>query len=395
MAGRIGINTIQGQKKNMSYIKELIYAYSPISRAEIAEKLSLTPATITNNVAILLELGLIRERVMESNESNPVGRRPIMLEYIPEAKYSIGIEISDRGLYLVICNICGEVVYKVKSKCNSENYNEMLEDVTKCVDGALSISNIPRNKLLGLGIGVPKFIGFSTDWEYEKLEKDLHEKLGLSVCVGNNASVRALNEGLFDRGIPDSFAYLFVSRGIACPVMFKKHIISREITGAGEIGHMVVDINGPRCERCGDHGCLDTYAGESAIIKKCSAAIRNGEKKLVPGTTLTKGTLTIEEIIDASNKDDQIVDEILDTSIKYLAVGVCNIIKFITPEMVVIDAYIMSLSKWKKRFLEYIEQHISENKWNKVAFVFKDFDEYSGSKGSAVYAIKKFLIDSE
>lgn len=404
MAGRRGINPTQGQKKNISYIKELIYEYSPISRAEIAERLSLTPATITNNVAILMESGLIQEKLMESTEDNPVGRRPIMLEFIPDAKYVIGIEISARGLFLVICNILGEEIYKVKSNYYNEEYDEIIEYVAQCIEEGLKITNISPSRLIGLGAGIPRFVdrkegdiktGFWADWEYDKLKKDLELRIGLNTCVDNNASVRALAEGLFERINLDSFAYLFVSRGIACPLMIKNDMISRELTGVGEIGHMVVDIHGTKCERCGDHGCLDTFSGERAIRKKCIAIMERNEDTLLKKIAENPLKPTIEEIIEASSQGDEIIDEVLDTAIKYLAVGICNIIKFISPELVVVDAYILSLQKWRKQFLYYIEKHLSENKWNKVSFIFKEFDEYSGAKGSAAYAIKKFLIDSE
>jgi Transcriptional regulator/sugar kinase len=402
MAVRRGINHTQGKKKNISYIKEIIFEHSPISRVEIADMMSLTPATITNNVSLLLETGIIREiHADDSPEDSAVGRRPIMLEFVADAKYVIGLEVSPRGILLSICDLNGHAVYENKLEGNYRDYERTLQYMKDIIEESLEKSRVPHNKVLGVGICCPGFIdretgfikyGIWPEWENKNLLKDFQEITEFEVCVDNNASVRAIHEGLFNRNRPATFAYLFVSKGIACPLMIQNSVLSRRVTGAGEIGHMIMDIHGPRCERCGNFGCLETFAGEDAIRKNCAEAMKTNAKTLLAKSVKDPEKPTIEEIIAAASKKDKMVNEILDKAIQYLAVGICNIIKFVSPEMVVVDAYIMILPELKEKFLKYVSEYLSQNKWYKVEFVFKDFDEYGGAKGAVALALKNFLL---
>lgn len=400
---RRGINHKKGKEKNIAYIKEIIFEHAPISRAEIADMLSLTPATITNNVALLLDTGMIREIPPEETpEEGSVGRRPIMLEYVADAKYVIGLEVSPRGIFVSVSDLTGHFIYQDKHIGGTySDYEQTLLAIKNIIEKSLKESKISREKILGVGICCPGFIDRTTgfikygiwpQWENKNLPKDLQDELEFEICIDNNASVRAVYEGLFNKNRPATFAYLFVSKGIACPLMIQNSVLSRRVTGAGEIGHMVLDIHGPKCERCGNHGCLETFAGEDAIRKKCAQAIKNKEKTLLTELAQRPEEPTIEEIIAAVSENDKVVKDIMDLAVQYLAIGICNIIKFVSPEMVVVDAYIMSLSELRERFMNYVSDYLSNNKWYHVEFVFKPFDEFGGAKGSVALALKNFLL---
>lgn len=404
MPTKKGINLPQVKKRNLSLIKEIIYQYSPISRANVAEMLSLTPATITNNVSLLIESSLVREISLDDiPEENGVGRRPIMLEFIAESSYVIGIEISPRGVFLCLCNAIGNVIGQKKIKINYLNYEQCICDVASNIEVLIEDSKVPRNMITSIGVGIPGFIDHKTgfikngiwkEWQDKHVELDLHQKTGISVCIDNNATVRAVAEALFDKNRSATFAYLFVSRGICCPLMIQKNSdVSRMIAGSGELGHMSIDINGPKCEWCGDYGCLNTFTGESGIRKRCAEAIAMNADTILKDFAVNPENPTIEEIVLAALKEDKIVNDILDNAIKYLATGICNIIKFISPEMVIVDAYIMTIDQLKNKFLEYVEIHLAHDRWGEVKFIFKPFNEYGGAIGSAAYAIKSFIID--
>lgn len=399
-----GINHPQVKKRNLSLIKEIIYQYSPISRVTVAEMMTLTPATITNNVSLLIEAGLIREiKLDELPEDNAVGRRPIMLEFVADSSYVIGIEISPRGVFLCLCNVIGNVICQKKIKINYLNYDQCICDVAASIETLIEESEVPRNKIVAIGVGVPGFIDHKTgfikngiwkEWQNRYVELDLHQKTGIPICIDNNATVRAVAEALFDKNRSATFAYLFLSRGIACPLMIQKDSdVSRMVAGSGEIGHMSIDINGPKCEWCGDYGCLNSFTGESGIRKRCAEAIAMNEDTILKDIAVNPKKPTIEEIVLAARREDKVVNDILDNAIKYLATGICNIIKFTSPEMVIVDAYIMTIDKLKNKFLEYIDIHLSQDRWGEVKFIFKPFNEYGGAIGSAAFAIKSYIID--
>lgn len=404
IANQKGINLPQAKKRNLSLIKEVIYQYAPISRMEISEILSLTPATITNNVNLLIETGLVHEVVsIGSANETTVGRKPIMLSYIQDARYAFGIEISPRGFFYLLCNLNGEVIKKGRIRMDHKDFTECLAGIEKTVNALKSEYNLSLDKIAGLGLGLPGFIDQKTgylrnnvwiSWKNRDIKKELTQCLGMPVCIDNNATVRAISEGFLEKNRPASFAYLFISRGIACPIMIQNSALSHKVAGAGEIGHMAIDIHGDKCDWCGDYGCLNTFTGETGIRRKCAAALSKNTESIMKLSAVNPENPTIEEIYAAAEQEDAMVWEILDQAARYLAIGICNVIKFISPELVVVDAYIMGLEKLRHKFLNYIDQHLAEGRWGDVKFVFKDFDEYSGAVGAAGYAIKSFVIEN-
>lgn len=397
-----GINLPAAKKRNINLIKKMIYQFSPISRAEIANMLSLTPATITNNVAILIADGLVRE-LESDNEENNVGRKPIMLEFVSNSSYIIGLEISPKGFFLSLCNVKGEVLHKKRTEVIIEAYEKTVDDVCQIINAFIDESTIPKEEISAIGLGMPGLIDhnsghfMSSAWEVWKnhdIQKDLQDKIGLQVLVDNNVTARAVAEGLFNKDRPSTFAYLFVSRGIACPLTIQSSVLNRKITGSGELGHMSIEVNGLKCPRCGDYGCLDLYAAEVGIIEKSANAIQNGETTILYKSKEDLRQLTIEEILEAGRQGDEKILEILDSAVKYLSIGICNVIKYISPEMVIVDAYIMTFEPLKSKFLGYVDFHLSQNRWGEVQFLFKPYDAYGGAVSSAGNAINHFLLSN-
>ncbi len=398
-----GINLPKAKKTNINLIKKVIYQYSPISRAEIATLLGLVPATITNNVAHLIEEGLVREVASEAVDETIIGRRPIMLETVPDYTYFIGLEISPRGLYMVITDLNGNLVIEKHTQLKIGEYDETMNAIYREVDAFILESGMDSDRIHAMGFGIPGIVNHKTGelkstawitWTNHHIERDLKNYFGMPVVVDNNVTTRAIAEGLFEDNRAESFAYLFVSQGIACPLMIKNSILSRKVAGAGELGHMAIEVDGPQCPRCGDYGCLDLYAAEVGIINRAKEKCAANQCNILKNIVEKRHKFGIEEVMEAAGEGDEEVLEILDSAVKYLAIGICNVIKFISPEMVVVDAYIMSNEAIKSKFLEYVDIHLSQNRWGKVEFVFKAFNAYGGALSAAGNAINQFIFNS-
>src|SRR5699024_8378480 len=97
------------------------------------------------------------------------------------------------------------------------------------------------------------------------------------VIADNNVRMRARGQALFHgKETQDLFAYLFVSKGITCPLMIRGHVLSGSTSGAGELGHMVMQPGGPICPTCGKRGCLESLTGETAILRDCTEQLQYG-----------------------------------------------------------------------------------------------------------------------
>ena len=408
-----GNNPVRVKKQNEVLVKEIIYKYGPISRSQIAERLSLTPPTITTNVNALLKQGLVYET--EEGEEISVhapaghktlGRKPVKIDFVENARYVIGAEINKYQIAVCLMNLRGKVAGR-KSRTymrESDDYQTVMATLAGQIDQVIQEGQISRDAILGVGVGITGFVdpvrgilkkSAYQNWEdNQKTAEDLERLLSLPVIIENNARMRAVGEELFgNRHHADTFAYLLISYGIACPMYIKDSVHTGESSGAGEIGHVVVDIHGPKCEVCGDFGCLEEMASERAIVKQAKEAMKKGIPTLMNELTESPDDLTMKEILAAEEQGDDLAFEIVGKAIVYLGVELANIINFISPPLVIIDGYLMKVEKNRELILKETKKHLFGVSEGEIEFQFVDFDPYTGARGAGALAIKKYFIE--
>jgi predicted NBD/HSP70 family sugar kinase len=211
--------------------------------------------------------------------------------------------------------------------------------------------------------------------------------------VENNVRVRVIGEDLLNGRIrPETFAYFFVSLGIACPLMIKNSLFSGQSAGAGEIGHMIMQVGGPKCDVCGNDGCLDAIASESTILKLCKSAMDMGRAETLSSIVEETGRLTMHEVLKAQQCNDLMVRSIVKQAVQYLAIALSNVINFMSPNLVIVDAYVMKLTENREMFSQIVKQNMYGLNDSEVQIEFKEYDAFGGCKGAAAFAIRQFFI---
>lgn len=392
------------KKQNTASIKEIIYKFGPISRSEIAEMLSLTPPTITTNVTELMRDGLVEECEDDTVQEKPasLGRKPIKIDFVSDARYVAGIELGPYHTSYCIMDLRGNIVAQYLKEIVSERYSEMLRQVSKEISDLWEKSGIKREKILGVGVGLPGFIdskeglirsSFRSGWNNQRFADDLSELVGMPVKIQNNVRARAIKSELFNRQIDaDTFAYFFISHGIACPLVIKHSILSGETDGAGEVGHMVMKIDGPICLTCGNRGCLDAIASERAIRRRVAEALASsGDNPLFYGAKNPVHP-DIDEILEAQKAGDKMVTAIMQDAVTYLGISLANIINLISPKLVFVDALIMRLDENREMLTKITKRNMFGLNSQEVDILFEDFDPMTGALGAATYAIQRLFI---
>lgn len=403
MARIAGSNLTKVKRHNSAFIKEIIYKYGPISRSQIAEMLSLTPPTITTNVSELLAAGVVEELGCErEREDTTPGRRPVDIDFVCDYAYFVGVEIAPRNRFICLTDLRGHVIVSKQQTSETSTYDDVLEEVVEQVEDIIALSGISRHRILAVGVGVPGFVESNPgvvrsfrrfDWTNRPLGDDLRKRLNMQVRVENNTRVRAIGEDLLGKkNRPDTFAYFFVSQGIACPLVIKNSIFSGTTAGAGEVGHMVMDLNGPKCDTCGNNGCLEAYSSEAAILKRCRGIMSAGVDTVLCSIVQDPEELTLEHVLQAMGCGDGIVISMVQTAVRYLAVAVANVINFISPQLIIVDAYIMKSQENKQFFMDILKTRLYGLNDTEVEIEFKEYDRLSGAKGAAAEAIKHFFI---
>jgi predicted NBD/HSP70 family sugar kinase len=150
------------------------------------------------------------------------------------------------------------------------------------VGGVIEEAGLPRDKILGAGIGVPgspgQRIGRMLDpsfagWSGYPLEQELERRLAMPVFVDNDATAAAIGERWTGVAADVSdFVYLYLGSGVGAGIFAGHHVCRGASGNSGEIGHVSVEPDGPPCY-CGNRGCLEVYATPQGILREARGAV--------------------------------------------------------------------------------------------------------------------------
>jgi glucokinase len=182
----------------------------------------------------------------------------------------------------------------------------------------------PVNGSTGIVYNPPNLPG----WDAVNLKRELEDVLGMPVWIENDANMVAYGEWKFGagRGV-SSLICLTLGTGIGSGLILDGRLYTGAHGFAGELGHTVLDPDGPRCG-CGAHGCLETLAGAEAIVLDAKRRMRRGGRE--------KGVLTAEKISSAARIGDRAALDVLSRAGQWVGLAVANVVALLDLEAVVV-----------------------------------------------------------
>lgn len=399
-----GNNLPKVKASNQSSILQMIYHCGPIKRAEIAEQLGLTLPTITTNVNSMIAKGLVREVDDSERPSRYCGRKAHPVDIVPGSQYFIGIEMQGYRRVICILDFRGRMIYCQKDDTPYRDFDKNIEMSCSMIQQALEHSGLTLSGISGIGFCAPGLVNSQEGildvwpgcgWRNENVRAGLVAQTGYTgpISVENNACVRAYGIRLSQRELlnnAQNFAYLFLYHGIACPLFLNTANAFGSVVGAGEVGHMVMDPEGPLCS-CGNRGCLEAYSSNTAIIARCTQALDQG-KAPVLRLCCPEGTpLDMDLILKAQAAGDPDVCGIIAGAVSRVGVAVSNIINFACPRIMFIDGELFRADHNRRHLLDVIRRNLCNVIHADTEFIFVGPDEFSGARGAASLAICKNL----
>lgn len=192
----------------------------------------------------------------------------------------------------------------------------------------------PLDHLTGTVLNFPHLPG----WRNIPLRQQLSEAFGAPAGLDNDANVGALAEHRLGAGKGAmSMVYLTISTGIGGGVIVNGKLHHGVASGAGEVGHITVQTDGPRCA-CGNHGCLETMASGTAIARRAGQALADyPEQGAVLRQMLgAQSAPTAQQVFAAAAAGDQLARMLWEQTAKYLAIGLGSIIHLLAPQTIVL-----------------------------------------------------------
>jgi glucokinase len=228
----------------------------------------------------------------------------------------------------------------------------VIDRIARCVEDAVDECDLTLKQIRGVGIGAPGAVNSESGqvifapnlgWEDIELKKELEEKLKVPVFVENDCNICAL--GIYESELetkPRQMVGVFLGTGIGGGIILEGKLFSGFNRTAGELGHMVIEVGGPKCS-CGNRGCFEALASRGAIFRKIQADVKAGQKTVLTdmlGPDLDD--MRSGDLRKAIRQGDKYVEKVIEDAAEYTGIAVANLINILNPEMVVLGGGVIT-----------------------------------------------------
>ncbi|MFI6273004.1 ROK family transcriptional regulator [Micromonospora zamorensis] len=265
---------------NQARVMALGRTVRTFERSTVVEATGLTPQAVSKVIARLSADGLIRPAGVRRTG---IGKPAVVYELVPDSRYAIGAHVARRTLRLVLVDLAGTVHHSAVSPLPGDFTPEQLLDALAAGIDAMAGSTDIRGRLTGVGIGMIGPLdhahGLVRDahglrhWHDVPLREIAEKHLGLPVHLDKDVTAGITAEAWRHGATFGDAALIMIESGIGGGFWLGGTAHRGAHTNAGEFGHTVVDLNGPRCV-CGRHGCLEIVHNQAADAGDIDGAAR-------------------------------------------------------------------------------------------------------------------------
>lgn len=331
------------REMNVALILECLRRQAPLSRAELAVMTGLTKATVSSLVKELVDARFVRET---SGALRHKGRPSIPLVLNENAGYLIGVEVGVDAITALLTDFSASVLWRHHEAARHTDPDGVLARVIEVVRLAMAEAEARGGSVLGLGLGVLGQVDVETGylvyapnlgWANVPVRSRLEAALPFPVIVDNEANLAALGESFFGAARSSEFV-LYVSSGVGVGggLVLNHHILAGATGVAGEVGHMVIDPDGPRCS-CGSNGCWETFINQAALYQRVVSALAAGQTSVLSAaSSFDPAPITLHRIVEAAQQGDAVAIGALETTARYFGLGLTNLINVFNPHRVVL-----------------------------------------------------------
>lgn len=262
--------------------------------------------------------------------------------------FMLGIDLGGTKILAAVVDHEGRIIGTAKRKTRSERgVDEVIERIARTARDAVADAHLELTQIRAVGIGAPGVADYSagvvefapnlTDWVNVALGPRLQNLLDIPVFVENDVNAGTYGEATVGaaRGYR-SVVGIFPGTGIGGGIILNGGLLRGAHNAGGEVGHMVVMIDGPQCG-CGRRGCIEALASRTAIERDILGEIRGERESIITSMVdfdaeekITSGVL--KAALDAK---DPLVHDILGRAAYHLGVFTAGLINALDPECVV------------------------------------------------------------
>ena len=286
--------------------------------------------------------------------------------------YRIGVDLGGTNIAVGVCDEKLKIIGRGKMKTNTPRpANEIFADIEKAVQIAVADAGISFNEILSVGVGTPGSVNkisgnieFANNLDFNNVPaKEMLEALiGKPVFLDNDANCAALGEAVagVGKGV-SSFVAITLGTGVGSGIIIDGKIVGGVNFAAGEMGHMVISVNGEQCN-CGRRGCWERYASATALIAQTKDAMRlDQESSMWQSVNNNIDQVSGRTSFDAMRNGDETAKRVVYQYIYYVSTGIINIINALQPESICVGG---GIGHEGEALLEPLRRHVERERYS-------------------------------
>ena len=352
--------------KNLYYKKRIIkhlYFSNMMSCAELSDKIHKSIPLTTKMLGKLIDEGWVVETGYAASTG---GRRPVMYSLKQDVLYVVSVAMDQLVTRIAILDMQNRNVaelepFELPLTKNPDAPGTLAEKINEIISG----SGIPKNKIAGVGIGMPGFVSAAKGINYTFLETDGHtiteyisERVELPVFIDNDSRLIALAELKFGAARDKKNAMIInVGWGVGLGMILDGELFRGHDGFAGEFSHIPLFLNNKLCS-CGKSGCLETETSLLVVIEKANRGLKEGKLSMLKELSVEDPEQTFQLIVSAAGKGDKFAVEILSEAGYNIGRGVAILIHLLNPQAVILSGRGSSAGKvWQAPIQQALNEH--------------------------------------
>lgn len=318
---------------------------------------------------------------------------------MPENKYVIGVDLGGTKIYSIVVDKDGKIIATARKKTKSEQgFAAVVDRIAKCINEAAVNAKIDlATDVVAIGVGSPGPLDLTEGkiietpnlkWKNAPLRAKLEELLGKKVTIDNDCNAGILGEFAYGAGHgAQDMVGLFIGTGIGGGIIIDGKLLHGYNQNAGELGHMILDPNGPQCA-CGVNGHLEAFASRLAIEREIRVADLHGVETQIFESNDREERIRSKRIAEAFVAGDSAVKPAVTKSATYVGYAVANLLNIFNPEVVVIGGGVVEAigEPYVKIVRKIVNEMVFKISRRNVRIVAAELGDNSAALGAAVLA---------
>ncbi len=388
-------------------IRKQLWYRGPVHRQDIAEALELSLPAVTTVINEFIQNGTALEQKPDTGEKR-LGRKATMVDINPRARLFIGAEMRKDSRRVCLTDYRGTILQALEDTASYPAYADNIRALQRLLQQLEREPGYAPEAVHSVGVAVPGVIDTEHGvlsahamygWYDCAVADDIRRLTGwtLPIVVENDACARAFGTRMLHRermAQVSRFAYLFIARGLSCPLVPCMPADVGNPLGIGELGYMVVRAEDAlSSDRIAGH--VSDLAGERAIMDRCHQLMREGRAPMLLDICGGCARPTIPQILEAQARGEETVRQTLTAAFRYLAIALANVCNLVQPELIFVDSRLFNTPQNQEVLVRTVRKFLVPSHNNEPAFEFIASDVRNGARCAALCAIRRELDQYE